>query len=74
MKALALDVKGMSCQHCVRSVTDALRSLDGVAVRTVGIGNASVEYDPDRVTTAAIVDAVVGQGYDASVVESKAAR
>jgi copper chaperone CopZ len=29
--AIALDIDGMTCSHCVRAVTTALKSIRGIA-------------------------------------------
>lgn len=69
MKTMKLSIDGMSCEHCVRAVDGALGSLPGVRVRSVSIGEAQVEFDPDQVTRQAVVDAVEDQGYQAQAVE-----
>jgi copper chaperone len=45
-----LKVGGMSCEHCVKHVTEALRDLPGVSeVRvTLDRGQAEVVFYPDR--------------------------
>ncbi|HWR03605.1 MAG TPA: heavy metal-associated domain-containing protein [Humidesulfovibrio sp.] len=44
----AITVKGMSCNHCVMSVTKALEALPGVSGVKVDLlsGKASFEADP----------------------------
>lgn len=44
----AITVKGMSCNHCVMSVTKALEALPGVSAVKVDLlsGKASFEADP----------------------------
>lgn len=37
------DIKGMSCQHCVRTVKSALEKIDGVTSAEVTVGHATVE-------------------------------
>jgi copper chaperone len=63
MKDLAMEITGMSCGHCVMKVDKTLKGLDGVEVKSVGIGSASIHYDPERVTPSQIADAVADQGY-----------
>lgn len=64
---IELDVSGMTCQHCVRAVTEALAEVPGVS-RVVevdrGTGRAAVEGDADP---AALVAAVKEAGYEASL-------
>jgi copper chaperone len=60
-------VDGMTCNGCVRSVTNAIRQAPGVAKVDVSLGErrATVEYDPAACTPAQIVNAIVGAGFEA---------
>lgn len=68
MSTLALQIDGMTCQHCVRAVNEALTDLPGVTVERVEIGKASVELDEARVQPAQVIDAVQDAGFAAHVV------
>ena len=70
MERVTLEVQGMSCGHCVRSVDEALKSVDGVQVERVEIGSATVVYDPDKVTMGSLIDAVSDAGYEAQEASS----
>ncbi len=56
--ASVLRVKGMSCQHCVMSVTKALGQLEGVQNVQVDLAKGEVRFDntktvaPDRIEKA----------------------
>jgi copper chaperone len=63
METVSLQITGMSCGHCVANVRRALDALDGVQVEQVGVGSASVAYDPSRTNRAAITKAVEEAGY-----------
>lgn len=63
MERVTLDIDGMSCGHCVRSVDSALKELAGVAVETVRIGQATVTFDPATTSTAQIAQAIADEGY-----------
>ncbi|MBW3572379.1 MAG: cation transporter, partial [Gemmatimonadetes bacterium] len=65
MEQTTIAIEGMSCEHCVASVKDALGRLDGVQVRDVKVGAATVAYDPGRVTPQRIAQAVEAEGYPA---------
>ena len=65
MERLRLDITGMSCDHCVRAVREALAGVDGAQVESVEIGSATVTYDPARTSPDAIADAVSDEGYEA---------
>ncbi|MDB4880432.1 MAG: Heavy metal transport/detoxification protein [Gemmatimonadetes bacterium] len=66
MEALHLTIDGMTCQHCVRAVDEALRRTPGVEVVTVAIGSADVRYDPDAVSPDRIAEVISDEGYSAS--------
>ncbi len=67
MATTTLKVSGMTCGHCVKSVTDALEDVDGVTRADVDLqgGRATVEYDESRTTPRALADAVSEEGYQA---------
>ncbi|MDR0589454.1 MAG: cation transporter [Spirochaetaceae bacterium] len=60
-----LKIEGMSCDHCVRQVTDALKEIPGVKEAAVSLEekNAVVDHE-DAVTLAAMKSAVVEAGYE----------
>ncbi|CAN5639126.1 copper chaperone CopZ [soil metagenome] len=70
MATATLKISGMTCQHCVRAVTDALEGQDGVSRADVDLegGRARVEYDAGLVTPADLANAVVDEGYEAEEV------
>ena len=43
--ATILKVKGMSCQHCVMSVTKALNQLEGIKNVQVDLAKGEVRFD-----------------------------
>lgn len=65
-KTLLFDVKGMTCDNCVKHVTHAVQGVDGVREVKVDLaGNsAKVEGDFDE---AKVIEAIVEEGYEASV-------
>ena len=65
MDNLELNVKGMSCQGCVASVTRVLKAVPGVSDVTVTLQppRARVAYDGTRTTAAALKAAVEDAGY-----------
>ncbi|MCY7008521.1 heavy-metal-associated domain-containing protein [Fusobacterium simiae] len=42
---LNLKIDGMGCDHCVKSVREALEGIEGVKVLDVKIGSAEVEAE-----------------------------
>jgi copper chaperone len=63
--ATTLKVKGMSCQHCVMSVTKALGQLDGVKNVQVDLAKGEVRFDNAKeVTSSQIEKAISDAGYE----------
>lgn len=62
-----LQIKGMTCEHCVRAVTQALQGVAGVEKVAVdlGAGRARIDGSADD---ALLVRAVEKQGYEAKLV------
>ena len=65
MNKLELEIDGMSCNHCVAAVSEALGELPGVSVDSVRSGSAEVSYQPDQVSPEQIVLAIEDVGYSA---------
>ncbi len=63
MTQLTMDISGMTCGHCVSSVTRALKGLDGVTVEQVTLGKATVDYDASATSPIRITQAVEEEGY-----------
>jgi copper chaperone len=60
-----LKVKGMSCQHCVMSVTKALSQLDGVKNVQVDLAKGEVRFDNTKeVASSRIAKAIEEAGYE----------
>ncbi len=64
MERINLRINGMSCGHCVASVSGALQQVSGARVERVEIGLADVSYDPTSTSRADVVDAVRNAGYE----------
>lgn len=58
-------VPDMSCDHCVRTITNALSPLPGVASVSVDLPSKHVEvtYDPSQISTAEIAEALAAEDY-----------
>ena len=67
MAKTRLEIKGMSCQHCVKTVTDALTTLDGVQHVKVNLrkGEAVVRYDASYITDANLAKVITEVGFEA---------
>ncbi|ASB90789.1 copper chaperone CopZ [Bacillus sonorensis] len=66
MEQKTLDVKGMSCNHCVQAVEGNVGKLSGVESVKVDLGSGKVDvsFDADKVSLKEIVDVIEDQGYD----------
>lgn len=64
---LHLEIRGMSCGHCVAAVERALATVPGAHAERVAVGSASVALEPGTPPDA-IVAAVRDAGYDARIV------
>jgi copper chaperone len=64
MAKTKLKISDMSCQHCVKTVTDALTALEGVQRTKVNLrkGEAVVHFDASRITTINLIEAVTKAG------------
>lgn len=76
MEQITLQVKGMSCAHCVKAVEGALNGLQGVERALVDLkaGKVAVEYQNGTVTVGQLKQAIEDAGYDAEEIESKIKR
>jgi copper ion binding protein len=64
MKTL-LTVEGMTCDHCVKHVTEALENIAGVKSAKVNLKKKSAEVKhEDQVTLEAMKAAVTEAGYE----------
>ena len=60
-----LKVKGMSCQHCVMSVTKALNQLEGIQNIQLDLAKGEVQFDNTKeVASNRIEKAVEDAGYE----------
>jgi copper ion binding protein len=63
--ANVLKVKGMSCQHCVMSITKALGQLDGVKNVNVDLQKGEVHFENTKgVASAQVEKAITDAGYE----------
>ena len=67
METAVLKVNGMTCGGCVRSVTNVLKALPGVAGADVSLekSQANVTFDPTRTSPGALRKAIEDAGYEA---------
>ncbi len=58
---------GLSCDHCLRPVTQALKNTEGVRDAQVDLKGAlaTVDYDEAKTSPRALAEAVTEEGYAA---------
>jgi len=66
MEEKTLKVNGMSCEHCVKAVNNALCEITGVTDIAVSLekGTVSFKHDPARAPLETIKAAITGEGYE----------
>ncbi len=62
MSVVELPVQGMSCGHCVRAVTDAIRARDPAAVVSVDLAAGRVRAET-RLPAQEVRAAIEEEGY-----------
>ena len=67
MENTVIKVGGMSCQGCVKNITDVLSGMNGVASAEVSldVGEAKLAFDPQLVSREALLGAIEDAGFDA---------
>ncbi|QIW16762.1 hypothetical protein A4G20_10700 [Pasteurellaceae bacterium RH1A] len=69
MQTLELQVQGMTCGGCAKSVQKVLSALDGVSQVEVDwqAGLARLIFDPAKIEQAALIEAIEEAGFEASL-------
>jgi len=66
--SMKIQVDGMSCQHCIKSVTEAVQSVQSDARVQVDLNTGLVDIENgDTGRRSAIEEAIVDQGYEVKV-------
>ncbi|MGX8232100.1 copper chaperone CopZ [Bacillus subtilis] len=66
MEKITLNVKGMSCGHCVNSIERSVGELQGIKSVKVHLeaGIVDVEFNPSEVSLSEIKETIDDQGYE----------
>ncbi|CAG8524508.1 4318_t:CDS:1 [Funneliformis mosseae] len=72
IKNVVLPVKGMTCNSCVMSITNALNQIQGINNVIVNLNeeNATVDYDERLVTEKKIIQTIEDCGFDVPLTSS----
>jgi len=67
MEEKTLKVNGMSCEHCVKAVNNALGAITGVTDIAVSLkeGTVSFKHDPALAPLETIRAAIIEEGFEA---------
>lgn len=63
---LELEVRGMTCDHCVHAVTTALKDVAGVTDARVDLEHGSAVVEGENFDPKALIAAIEEEGYEAS--------
>ena len=66
MENLTVGVDGMTCQGCVKNLTNVLQALPGVSSVAVSLekAQADITYDPQQAQPPQFKAAIEGAGFD----------
>lgn len=69
MQTVTLNIDGMTCGGCVKSVTRLLEGVEGVGKAEVSLENknAVITFDESKTDADALIDAVEDGGYDVAL-------
>jgi copper chaperone len=69
MQTVTLEISGMTCSGCVRSVGNVLKALNGVAKAEVSLEKrcAIVDYDPRKVGIGQLKHSVEEAGFEVTL-------
>lgn len=66
-QTVTLSLTGMTCDHCVRSVTEAIRSVEGVVSAQVTLADQKAVVEGTEFDLQDVFDAIIEEGYEATV-------
>jgi len=64
MEKKVLKVNGMSCNHCKKSIENALKEIGVSGTVNLEAKNVVVEYDKQKVSLERIISEIEDQGYE----------
>lgn len=69
MKTITLSIPEISCGHCTSSIEDTLKDLAGIQSVSASVDNktATVEFVEETINEAAIIEAIDGIGFTATI-------
>lgn len=67
-----LKISGMSCNHCVKAVREALSGVKGVEVLDVSIGSAAIDVTDESIQESHLSAILTEEGFELESVEPSA--
>lgn len=64
MQNITMNVEGMSCNHCVKSVEGAVAGLGATGKVDLAAKKVTITYDETKLTVDQLKEAIEEQGYD----------
>jgi len=64
MTQVTLQVSGMSCQHCVNSIENALKEVGAKGNVILQSNSVTVEYEESKLSLEKVKEIIEEQGYD----------
>ena len=65
-ETIQLTINGMTCDHCVRAVTEAISGVTGVSGADVDLEAGAATVTGEGIDLEAVVSAIVEEGYEAA--------
>lgn len=66
-QTIQFSIEGMTCDHCVHAVTNALKGVPGVREAKVSLAEKSALVEGDSVDVQKAIEAVSEEGYTAAL-------
>ena len=64
-QTIEFNVTGMTCDHCVNSVTNAVKAIEGVSEVTVSLDDKKAVVSGGVIDVAKVIAAIEEEGYEA---------
>ncbi len=66
-QTIELDITGMTCDHCVRAITNAVQDVEGVTSAKVDLASNSAKVEGSVIDVKKILEAIEEEGYSATL-------
>ena len=66
-QTITFNITGMTCEHCVKAITSAVKDVPGVLDAKVSLETNSAEVSGELIDAAKVMGAIAEEGYSATV-------